>query len=353
MTTRQKRVSKFVVRLWLAAVVGFMSLPAEAINTMVVPGKPTSDNSPIAIVNTYDVKMSHKPITVGEYVFVPKVGKCWNVGHYKLRRGTQVLAHGVPDKWWPNSTYFTVITPLIVPSAKVLPRKLGSNPGFFVDNVKAPLKVVVPGYNVCGSGSPEMIVERANCGAKCLYEYFIFSLGKNFKQVTKLESGNDPINFIDIGGDGTIEGIGIENTFDCWNYSSASSPRFTVALRVKNGKVRLATDLMKTPPPSAAYMNKIVAETKAKLVLAKDEKGNDTNEIIAPFELVTNMLELIYSGNGESAMEFVDQVWPNQDVTWESTLPRRSVNKQQFIAEVKGQLAKSPYWHDVKTMNNW
>lgn len=353
MTTRQERVSKFVAWLWLAAVVGFISLPTEAVNTINVPGKPTSDNSAVSLVNTYDVKMSHKPITVGEYVFVPKVGKCWNVGAYKLRRGNRVLSHGEPDQYWPNSTYFTVITPLVVPSAMVTPRKLGSNPGFFVDKVKSPLKAMAPGYNVCGSGSPELIVERANCGAKCLYEYSIFSLGKNFKQVAKIDSGNDPIHFIDIGGDGSIEGVGIENTFDCWNYSSASSPRITVALRIKNGKPRLATDLMKTSPPSASYMNQIIAETKQALHPTKDENGKQSNEIIAPFELVTHMLELMYSGNGKSAWQFLDQVWSNQDVTWESTLPKRSVNKQQFIAEVKEQLAKSPYWQDVKMMNNW
>lgn len=337
----------------LTAAVGLASIPAQAVNTISVPGKPSNEVSVSEIVSKFETKMSHKPVTVGEYVFVPKVGKCWNVGAYKLRRGNKVLSSGVPDQYWPNSTYFSVITPLVVPSSLVTARTLGNKPGFFVDKVKAPLKVVAPGYNVCGSGSPEMIVERANCGAKCLYEYFIFSLGKNFKQVTKIETGNDSINFIDIGGDGAVEGIGIENTFDCWNYSSASSPRIPVALRIKNGKLRLATDLMKTPPPSAAYMNKIVAETKKELHPIKDENGNVTNEIVAPFELVTYMLELIYSGNGDAAWKFVDQVWPNQDVTWESTTPRRSVNKQQFIAEVKAQMAKSPYWNDVKAMNNW
>lgn len=357
MTTGQTRFPMFS-KVLLAVLLLCGASQANAASTITIPGSPTKDNTALAILSNANTKMSHKKITVGEYVFVPKVGKCWNVGGYKLLRGTKVLSQGYPDQWWPNSTYFTVITPMIVPAASFPAHKLGANLEDFDQRMKAPLKALAPGYSVFGSGSPEIIIERANCGAKCLYEYSIFSLGKTFKKLAKLESGNDPIHFIDIGGDGKIEGIGIENTFDGWKFCSAGSPRLRVAMRFKDGKARLATDLMKTPPPTASYMNKIVAETIKAMQPPKegdpnyvDTQGSD--DVILPTEMVGNMLELIYSGNGQSAWQYLDQVWPKRDLTYQSTAEKETVNKAQFVEQFKQQLATSPYWNDVKALNGW
>lgn len=355
MTIGQIRFS-IISRQILVALLAFGCLPIEAGSAvMTIPGKITKDDTALVIVSRANTKMSHKKVTVGEYVFAPQVGKCWNVGGYKLLRGSKVLSQGYPDKWWPNSTYFTVITPLVVPASYFPARKLGTSLDDFVGKMKAPLKVLAPGYSV--SGSPQMIIERANCGAKCLYEYEIFSLGKTFKKYPKIESGNDPITFIDIGGDGSIEAIFIENTFDYWKFSSASSPRIRVALRFKNGKPQLAADLMKTPPPTTSYMNKMIAETKKDLQPPKEGDPNyvseNSDDIILPTVMVDNMLELIFSGNGKSAWEYLDQVWPSRKLTYESTMPKETVTKDQFIAQFKEQLAKSPYWNDVKAMNGW
>lgn len=358
MTIGQTRFS-IISRQILVALLSLGCVPpAEAVNVITVPGRPTKDDSALAIVSTADTKMSHKRITVGNYVFVPQVGKCWNVGGYKLRRGNQVLSQGYPDKWWPNSTYFTVITPLVVPASYFPPRKLGVSLEEFATKMKAPLKVLAPGYNLSGSGSPEIVVERANCGAKCLFEYEIFSLGKTFKKYPKIESGNDSLSFIDIGGDGTIEAVAVENIFDCWKFSGAGSPRVRVLLRFKNGTPRLATDLMRTPPPSHSYMDKIIAEAKTDLQPPKEgdfryADYKESNDIILPTSIVRNMMELIYSGNGALAWQYLDQVWPQRNLTYESTMPKETVTKEQFLAQFKEQLAKSPYWNDVKTLNGW
>jgi len=358
MTTGKTRFSVFSRTALALFVLSSASGPAQAASMITIPGKPTKDDTALAIVSTANTKMSHKKITVGEYVFVPNVGKCWNVAAYKLMRGTKVLSQGYPDQYWPNSTYFTVVTPMVVPAANFPARKLGANLEDFDNQMKAPIKSLAPGYSVFGSGSPEIIIERANCGAKCLYEYSIFSLGKSFKKLAKIETGNDPIRFIDIGGNGSVEGIGIENTFDCWKFSSASSPRLRIILRFKDGKARLATDLMKTPPPSAAYMNKIVAETTKAMQPPKEGDFNyadrkDSDDVILPTEMVDNLLDLIFSGNGTSAWQYLDQVWPKRELTYESTVEKETVTKAQFSEQFKEQLAKSPYWSDVKALNGW
>ncbi len=348
---------RFSRRVFAALLTVSFMPQAQAVNVLTVPGKPTKDDTAFAIVSKANVKSSHKKIAIGEYVFVPQVGKCWNVGAYKLKRGNQVLAQGHPDEFWPNSTYFTVITPIVVPKSYFPPRKLGvGSIEDFASKMSAPLKVLAPGFTAFGSGSPEIIIERANCGVKCLYEYSIFSLGKNFKKLAKIETGNDSINFIDIGGDGTIEGTGVEDTFSNWNFSSASSPRIRVILRIKDGKLRLANDLMKAPAPTATYMNKIIAETKTAMQPpkegdAQEADSSQSDKITMPFDLPANMLELIYSGNGKSAWEFLDSVWPKRDLTYEGE--KDPVTKQQFIEQFKKQLATSPYWNDVKALNGW
>ncbi|MBX9877791.1 MAG: hypothetical protein K2Y22_04980 [Candidatus Obscuribacterales bacterium] len=347
----------FSRQLFAALAAASLAYPAQAVNVLTVPGKPTKDDTAFAIVSKDSVKRSHKKITIGEYVFVPQVGKCWNVGAYKLKRGNKVLAQGLPDEYWPNSTYFTVIAPVVVSKTFFPPRKLGvGSIGDFASKIPAPLKVLAPGFSAFGSGSPEIIIERANCGAKCLYEYSIFSLGSNFKKLAKIETGNDSIEFIDIGGDGSIEGIGVEDTFSNWNFSSATSPRIKVILRIKDGKLRLATDLMKAPVPTAAYMKKIIAETKTAMQPPKEGdagegESRDSDKITMPFDLPTNMLELIYSGNGKSAWEFLDEVWPKRDLTFEGE--KDPVTKKQFVESFKKQLATSPYWNDVKAINGW
>lgn len=347
----------FSRRLFAALLVASFAPQAQAVNVLTVPGKPNKDDTAFAIVSKSNVKMSHKKITIGQYVFVPQVGKCWNVSAYQLKRGNKVLAQGYPDEYWPNSTYFTVITPLVVSKTYFPPRRLGvGSMGDFASKMPAPLKVLAPGFTAFGSGSPEIIIERANCGAKCLYEYSIFSLGPNFKKLAKIETGNDSIEFIDIGGDGSVEGIGVEDTFSNWNFSSATSPRIKVILRIKDGKLRLAADLMKAPAPTATYMKKIIAETKTAMQPPKEgdageSESRDSDKITMPFDLPTNMLELIYSGNGKSAWEFLDAVWPKRDLTFEGE--KAPVTKQQFVEEFKKQLAKSPYWNDVKSLNGW
>lgn len=359
MTIGQARFS-IIFRPIFAVLLTATILPqAQAVNTLTIPGKPNQDDNAFAIVSKANTKTSHKKIVYGDYAFVPQVGKCWNVGGYKLKRGNQVLAQGHPDKWWPNTTYYTVVTPLVVPASYFPPRKLGaSNFEDFAAKMSTPLKVLAPGYSVFANAGPQMIIEGANCGVKCLFDYSIFSLGKNFKKLAKIETGNDNLHFLDVGGDGSIEAIGVEDSFTNWKFSSACSPRIKVMLRFKDGKAHLATDLMKAPPPSQSYMNKIIAETTTALQPPKEGDAREADEsqsddIIMPFELPANMMELIYSGNGKAAWQFVDQVWPKRNITYQSTVDKETVTKEQFIAQFKEQLAKSPYWNDVKALNGW
>jgi hypothetical protein len=68
------------------------------------------------------------------------------------------------------------------------------------------------------------------------------------------------------------------------------------------------------------------------------------------------MLKLIYGGNGDKAWEFYEMVQWNED--WESAMTEAgrstdSTDKGDFLEAFKEHLSTSPYWEEVKKMNNW
>lgn len=330
---------------------------ASSAKTIPIPGKPTQETTAFDLVTKSFTKLSHKPITIDGYTFVPHVGKCWNVGSYKLRCGHQVLSSGKPNPHWPNSTFYSVVTPLIVPKAAVPRPGLSNAPSDIAAKMKPPLRAWAPGVSICGTGSPELVIECANCGVKCLYDYTFFSLGPKFRKLLKVNAGNDQLNFVDLGGDGSIEAIGWDQTFVCWNFGSASSPRPEVALRFLPGRAVLATEYMKAPPPTTAYMDKIVAETSTAFRPPQDGDPGGADDaahgdLVVPYELVSNMLNLIYSGNAKAAWDFLDRVWPASNPRWQLSLSTEPLTREKFLVEFKKQLATSPYWHDIQKMNH-
>jgi hypothetical protein len=54
------------------------------------------------------------------------------------------------------------------------------------------------------------------------------------------------------------------------------------------------------------------------------------------------MLDLIYTGNGELAMKFFDEAWPNH-----------IEGKKAFLEDFEKKLKRSPYWPQIKVENNW
>ena len=319
--------------------------------TIAIPGKPSED-SPFGLVSDVSTKLSHKQLHVGTYTFVPHINKLWGVNGYKIMRADSVVHKEVVSTNNPGSTYYNVVLPLIPPRKVAIPETPNRYEAKLA--IRAPLNAFLPGYAICASGEPEIAVEAADCGAKCLYSYTFFSCGKQFKKLLTLEGGNYAFHFIDLDCNGSIEAIGRDSTFQYWNAYGYDSPAPLIIVSLKPGKASLADNLMKTPKPSAKLMAKMIAEARAELKPETDNNEPFSGLIkLKPYPVFAFMLDLIYTGHAQDAWTYLDQIWPNGTCCYENDLDLKHISKEKFLEDFKKQLAKSPYWNDIKRLNNF
>jgi hypothetical protein len=202
------------------------------------------------------------------------------------------------------------------------------------------------GTDINRDGFPEIIIEHYSGGMHCCYEYAIFSLGKKLKLLDVIYGEHSYFEFKDLDGDGRYEAIGRDWTFAYWSASFAESPAPEVILRWKNGKYRLAGDLMKKQYDQIQILE--TAEEFRRNALPISESNQSLH---FDTEWYAAMLELIYTGNGNLAWELCDRFWPIPD---DDLLKKKWVaDKRRFLAGFKAQLRKSIYWSDLKKMNGW
>lgn len=79
--------------------------------------------------------------------------------------------------------------------------------------------------------------------------------------------------------------------------------------------------------------------------------SKDDKSLHVEAEVIAAMLELIYSGNGNLAWEFLEHVWIESE---DKSLNKRWQNEKIiFLSEFKGQLKSSLYWADLRKLNGW
>jgi len=216
-----------------------------------------------------------------------------------------------------------------------------SDTGFF-----STLTFPPPGTDINGDGIPDVIVRYFSGGAHCCSEYAIFSLGKKLKLLDVLNGEHSDFEFKDLDGDGKYEAIGRDWTFAYWGTAFAGSPAPVVILRWKNGKYRVAGELMKRKYDRDEVLKTVDDFENDILPVSQENKSLHVDTTIS-----AAMLELIYTGNGNLAWEFVDRAWP---VSEDKTLAKQWMSdKKKFLKEFKAQLRKSYYWSDLKKINGW
>ena len=193
-----------------------------------------------------------------------------------------------------------------------------------------------PGTDINGDGIPELVIERYSGDGHCCYSYSVYSLGKRFKKLATLEGVHTVMQFKDLDGDGRYEVIGRDWTFAYWCTSFAGSPAPEIILYWKNGTYRLAQNLMKKPPPGEKDLH----------TMPSGFEEGQSYEVLSAI-----MLELIYTGNGNLALQYCDGFWQNLD----KEIPKQKLlnQKKEFLAKFKKQLRESYYWGDLKRMNRW
>ncbi|MCL4458008.1 MAG: hypothetical protein M1147_03285 [Nitrospirae bacterium] len=200
--------------------------------------------------------------------------------------------------------------------------------------------------DITGDGIPDLIISVWSGGAHCCYSTTIFSLGEQFKKIVRLEGKHTSFDIKDIDNDNVYELVGHDWTFEYWQSSFAGSPAPEIVLKYKNGNYVIATDLMKKPPPKSQEFYTKFNDIRKKMgksgeVIHQESEVWGSDGGIPP-ELWGYMLDLMYSGNGQLALEFFDKVWSDK---------RRG--KKEFLEVFKKQISKSPYWSEIKKMNGW
>lgn len=128
--------------------------------------------------------------------------------------------------------------------------------------------------------------------------------------------------------------------FRYWRAPWASSPQCTVVLRYQNGGWKLAGDEMRRRPFDAKTLSDL-AQRVANDPAAWDEIEKPDFGRYNP-ALWQNMLDLIYSGNPEQALQFFDLAWP----------ARFASEKEQFRRDFFDHLHSSPYWNEISQLSS-
>jgi hypothetical protein len=196
-------------------------------------------------------------------------------------------------------------------------------------------KLIEMGRSITSEKQPNLVVWQWSGGAHCCYAFDIFQIGDTFKFIDHLETrdGVDS-DFKDLRGDGNLELIMYDWTFEYWHTSFVFSPAPTVILRYLDHKYRPDLELMHKPAPTEQHLQRMAKELKSKF--ADAAKFIDDDKWSAPPSLWGKMLDLIYSGNMDSA-------WKLWNLSWPTNHP----NKELFLKDFIEELQTSPYYKDI------
>lgn len=204
--------------------------------------------------------------------------------------------------------------------------------GYILQFGAPPGQDIAPGTDITGSGVPELLVAEYSGGAHCCTTYYLYAFKPYFRLLTTIPTLDAGARFEDLDGRPGLEAITADMTFAYWNTYYAASPKPRVVLAWNGSAYVAAPDLMATPAPDEADL-----DTQAAAVAASDQWTADTMDP----DLWRTMLDLIYGGHADLAWRFLDAAWPtNRD------------GKETFRTDFLCQLATSPWWNTIATMDS-
>jgi len=209
--------------------------------------------------------------------------------------------------------------------------QIGGSPDLPLEGKQALLTPI--GTDVTGLGLPDLVIGEWTGGAHCCFVFYVFELGpERLRKVATIDARHsDRVYFEDVDHDGRIEFLMNDWTFAYWHTGFMQSPAPDITLRFRDGRFRLALELMRKPSPR----DEVLAQ-RAKEIAAKW----NSLEPGPPHEYWGELLDLIYSGNAGRAWKFAEQCWP-----------REKDGKEEFVNDFRKQLRQSPYWHDLRELN--
>lgn len=210
--------------------------------------------------------------------------------------------------------------------------KIGGN---FESHASIPI-----GIDITGTGKPNAIVAEWSGGAHRCFTLHVFEFGEKFKEIAQIHADHsDGASFIDLDHDGFYEFDGNDWAFAYWRTSFMSSPAPRIVLKYREGRFRLAFDLMKTPNLSSEEFAAMVQSVRSEDEWSSEASRSNCNENCGvPVALWKNMLDLMYGGHSDLAWRLLDESWPSEQK-----------GKSAFGRQFCKQLSSGRYWRDLKT----
>ncbi len=201
-------------------------------------------------------------------------------------------------------------------------------------------------------GKPSMMAVYFSRDAHCCFYYTIYELGETAKKIGQLDVGDfQDFTLRDLDGNGTVEITVMDQVFMYWQTNFEDTPAPRVVFEFQNGYYRPSVRLIKKTWPFQTFLWQQAAVLNLALRRVKDNGFNirqwqDCHDRIAggknylPPELFAVMANLVYTGNGDLALAFLDKAWY-----------RKLRGKAIFLQEFKERLLASQYSRTLKALN--
>lgn len=157
------------------------------------------------------------------------------------------------------------------------------------------------GTDITGDGVPNLLVVES---FPRFHIANLFEIGDSFRFIQQMDSGY----FEDLNGDGAREFV-VRNAHWEFGRSMAAVPCPKVIFKYQGKAYLPAPDLMRLPPPSQEELEQTTARLKA-LPRNREERGLEDDRDIFEDEFWWVVLDLVYSGNMESALYLFEQAIP-------------------------------------------
>jgi hypothetical protein len=167
---------------------------------------------------------------------------------------------------------------------------------------------------------------------------YVFEAGGTLRKLAVINGRHGNVGFIDMDNNGKLEVYFMDWTFAYWWTCFCASPAPEVILRYENGHFKIAADLMRKQPPTPEDIEAYIRKVRKGDGWALEDNLYSPSR--PPSSLWGYMLDLIYSGNADSAWKYLHRAWP-------AGIP----GKEKFAKAFREQLAESPYWPAIKAMN--
>ncbi|MDC0429282.1 hypothetical protein OAL71_01750 [Phycisphaerales bacterium] len=197
-------------------------------------------------------------------------------------------------------------------------------------------------------GFSDAIFIRHSCGTQCWYTYSSYRLYSDGRVVHAWNFGSGSLcTFADVDDDGLLE----VRSFDNYKYVFACGVCLIIGADVTyelEGAVwKVDPEAMRTPPPDQEafdMMKRKLLEFDWSEEIIEDRRS-DRFYTKAVGKLWIVMLDLVYTGNGQTAVALLDAVWPEH-------LDNRTAALAYFIEEVREYTGRRGTWEAINGMQD-